>query len=122
MTNTKMTKATALETIMAYAGEVDTEVRAKGEKMLADLRKPRPKKDSEAKRFNEDAARWISENVPAGTEIDTKWIAEHVKHVNHTQKATYIIRAGVELGLFEKVPPATKSAKPTYVVLQKILN
>ena len=112
-----MTKADALEAVRDAAGVMDAEVTAKVEKMIADLRAPRPKKDSEAKVFNENAAREIAESTPSGTEIDTKWVTEHVKHVTHTQKATYILKAGVELGLFEKVPPATKSAKPTYVVL-----
>ena len=118
MANTapKMTKADALEAVAHAAGVLDAEVHAKVEKMIADLRKPRPKKDSEAKAFNEAAAREIAASH-SGETIDTKWVTEHVKHVTHTQKATYILKAGVELGLFEKVPPATKSAKPTYVVL-----
>ena len=112
-----MTKVAALEAVLTASGITVGEEFEKVSKMIADLRKPRPKKDSEAKAFNEAAAREIAANTPAGTEIDTKYVCEHVKHVTHTQKATYILKAGVDLGLFEKVPPATKSAKPTYVVL-----
>lgn len=114
---TSITKAVAIESLLnAAAPNLEPEVIAKAEKMLAQLRKKREKVTSEAAIFNTETAQYISDNF-SGEIINSKWVCEHVNGVLHPQKATYVISAGVKMGLFEKLPPKTKSGKSTYQVL-----
>lgn len=104
----KMTRKQALE--FAIANLENEEVTEVLSKMLESISKPRAKQVSKARTMNENTARALW-NVSPET-LTTKAATEMgIPEIMTTQKASAVLRVGVELGLFEKV---TEGKKVTY--------
>ena len=108
-TNDKMTRAEALTIAIERCADVPEVVDVLA-KMHATITKPRTKAEgpTKARIENERLARAMADAIPAGAEVNTKWVTEHVRGILTTQKAAAVARVGVELGILAKVVDGRK--------------
>lgn len=98
------------ETDGDWSPEQSDEVIAILKRMLESISKPRAKQVSKARTMNENTAHALWEVSPET--LTTKAATEiGIPEIMTTQKASAVLRVGVELGLFEKV---TEGKKVTY--------
>lgn len=100
-----VTRKQALE--FAIANLDNEDVTAVLNKMLESISKPRAKQVSKARIGNESLAHKLHEVAPS--ELTTKGATElGIPEIMTTQKASAVLRVGVELGLFEKTAEGKK--------------
>lgn len=108
MANKEMTRAQALTNAIALfeVGSPEIEVL---EKMLASITKPRKKSDAPSKARVENLALVDAACAAMGSsEVNAKWLTEHVRGILTTQKAAAVMRLGVEVGKIVKVVDGRK--------------
>lgn len=112
MTKTTITRKAALD--YAIANLPENEYTAILANMRVQLAKPRKATVSKARKINENLAEWVFNNAPADT-ITTKDVVNLGNpDIATTQKASAVLRVGVEMGFFEK---ATEGKKVAYKLI-----